>query len=353
MKELNLNLDFLNKVSDKDKAFFARQIATMLDSGLSLDKALRIFVNQTRQKKLKEVLKQVLVDIESGASLSDALKKHQDVFDHIFINIVISGEAIGKLADVLKRLAASLEQQNNFMDKIKGAMYYPVFIILVMIVIVVIMITQVIPPLKDIFGEFGANLPWTTQMLLGISDFVVGYWWVVVLVLVAIAVFIYYYLATLTGQYYLAKLYINTPGGIGKDVYMARFCQTMSMLLHAGTPIIKTLEITSQVMNNLIYKDILQNASRQMERGIPLSTPLDKEQDFSALVPQMIRVGEETGKLDQVLENLSTYFEEQANTKLKNVSSLIEPVIIVIIGIGVTFIVFSVIMPIYQLVQIQ
>mgnify|MGYP000859457629 CR=1 FL=1 len=353
MKDINIDLPFLNKISSKDKAFLARQLATMLDSGLSLDKSLSVFVNQTRNTKFKQILEGVLSDVEGGLSFSDALKKHPEVFDDVYINIIMSGEAVGKLADVMRRLADTMEKQNVFMSQIKSALYYPGFVLGVMIVIVGVMITQVIPPLKDIFSEFDTELPWTTHYLLVFSDFLVKYWYIVLLVILLLGVVLYFYFATKEGKYWIARFMINLPSDLSKDVYMDRFAQTLSMLLKAGTPVIKSLSITSQVMNNIIYADAINAAASQMERGVPLSVPLEKDKNFNPLVPQMIKVGEETGKIDQVLENLSKYFEEQANTKLKNINSLIEPVLIVIIGLGVSFIVFAIIMPIYQLVQLQ
>lgn len=349
----DIKLPFLNRVTTKDKAFLARQLATMLDSGLSIDKALSVFINQTRNVRLKKVLKLVLADVEGGLSFSDAMKKHREVFDQVYISIVVSGEAVGKLADVLRKLAITLEKQDQFVAKIKSAFYYPGFVLVVLVIIVYIMITQVIPPLQEIFKEFGGELPWTTKNLMAISSFMAQYWWAFILAVVLLIVIGYFYLKTDNGKYSLAKAQIKLPLDIGRDVYMTRFAQTLSMLLSSGTPIIKALDITAEVMNNVIYEQIIKNSASQMERGIPLSIPLEKQVEFNPLVPQMIRVGEETGKIDQVLDNLNKYFENEANTKLKNINSLIEPALIVIIGLGVAFIVFSIIMPIYQLVQIQ
>ncbi len=349
----DIELPFLSRVSVKDKAFLARQLATMLDSGLSIDKALSVFINQTKNTKLKKVLTLILGDVEGGLSFSDAMKKHQDIFDQVYISIVVSGEAVGKLAEVLRKLAINLEKQDKFAGMIKSALYYPGFVLIVLVIIVYIMITQVIPPLKEIFDEYGSQLPWTTRNLMAISGFMAEYWWLFIIGMILLVVVVYFYLKTDGGKYTLAKIEIKMPLDIGKDVYMTRFAQTLSMLLVSGTPIIKALDITAEVMNNIIYEAIIKNAASQMERGIPLSIPLEKQVEFSPLVPQMIRVGEETGKLDQVLNNLSKYFEDEANTKLKNINSLIEPALIVVIGLGVAFIVFAIIMPIYQLVQIQ
>lgn len=353
MKNIEINLSFLNKVSTKEKAFFARQLATMLESGLSMDKALKVLANQTKNPKFKKSIEGVLASVEAGEPLSSAFKKDPEVFDPIFVNIVLSGEAVGKLSETLKKLADNIERQESFISKIKGALYYPLFILIVMLVIVWIMLVYVIPPLKEIFADFGSDLPWTTRMLLSISDFVTTYWWIVLLIIIFIGISVYYYLQTKNGKYAFAKYEIKAPTGIGKLIYMQRFCTTLSMLLHSGTPIIKTLNITAEVMNNVIYRDSLNKVAEQMKRGVPLSTMIEKDSNFDQFISQMIRVGEETGKVDQTLENLAQYYGEQVDKILKNINSLIEPVLIVVIAIGVAFIVFSIIMPIYQLVQIQ
>jgi len=349
----DIDISFLNRVTVKDKAFLARQLATMLDSGLSIDKALSVFINQTKNTRLKKALTLILADIEGGLSFSDAMKKHRDVFDQVYISIVVSGEAVGKLAEVLRKLAITLEKQDQFAAKVKSAFYYPGFVLVVLVIIVYIMITQVIPPLKEIFDEFGSELPWTTRNLMALSGFMVVYWWAFLMAVILLVIVGYFYFKTDGGKYILAKVQIKLPLDIGKDVYMTRFAQTLAMLLSSGTPIIKALDITAEVMNNVIYEQIIKNAASQMERGIPLSVPLEKQAEFNSLVPQMIRVGEETGKIDQVLNNLNKYFENEANTKLNNINSLIEPALIVTIGLGVAFIVFAIIMPIYQLVQLQ
>lgn len=351
MKEIQI--PFLNRITLKDRAFLARQLATMLESGFAIDKALQIFIEQTKNKRFKVVLGSILSDVEAGSSLSEAMKKHMDVFDPVFISIIVSGEAVGKLAEVLKELATNLETQNTFTSQVKSALYYPMFVLVVMGIIVFIMITRVIPPLRDIFDEFNTTLPWTTRTLLGLSTFVTNYWWAILMFFILVGIVIYFYLRTTSGKYLYARIQIKLPYDIGRNVYMTRFAQTLSMLLHSGTPIIKSLNITADVMNNVIYKDSLNFAADQMERGIPLSVPLSKDSNFDPMVSQMIRVGEETGKMDQVLDKISIHFAEESNSKLKNINSLLEPMLIVIVGLGVAFIVFSIIMPIYQLVQLQ
>ena len=350
---LNLNLDFLEKATVKDKAFLSRQLATMLSSGLPLDRAVAVLASQTRKKVIKDTLNDINRELESGQKFSTAISRHPKVFDRVYVSIVVSGEAVGKLSEVLTHLADTLEQENNFNTKISSAIMYPVFILVVMLVIVFLMMTKVVPQLTEIFKESEAQLPWTTKLLIGASGFMVDYWWMVIIIVFGIIIGIYLFLKTETGGFMVNKIQVNLPGGIGKDIYMSRFARTMGMLLEAGTPIIDGVKITADVMNNRIYKRSLNNVASQLERGIPMSVPIEKDPYFPLVVPQMVMVGEQTGKLDEVLNKLAGYYEEQSSDKIKGISALFEPILIVIIGIGVAFIVFSILMPIYQIVQLQ
>lgn len=348
-----MTIPFFNKVGIADKAFFARQIATMLSSGITIDKALQIVISQTKNQYFKKVLENILTDLEGGSPFSAAISKHPEVFDKVFINIVVSGEAVGKLSEVLTKLADRLENDRNFIAAIRNAMAYPLLVLIVMISIVILMAIKVLPELESVFAEFQSQLPWTTRTLMGISHFLIAYWWLVLLVLISIIAFLYYWLKTAAGMRTFNRLEINFPGGLGQDVYMARFCRTLGMLIESGTPIIDALKITADVMNNQIYKDFLLVTSEKIERGLPLSEILQKSEDFPVIVPQMVLVGEKTGKVDEVLLRLADYYEDRSNAKVKNFASLAEPILIVIIGIGVGFVVFSIIMPIYNLAQIQ
>ena len=350
---LNTSIEIFSRASAKDKAFLSRQLATMLSSGLPIDRSVAILAAQTRKKILKDALTQINQDLSSGQSFSAAIRKHPKIFDKVYVSIVVSGEAVGKLADVLTHLADQLEKNSDFNSKITGAIMYPAFVFVVMIGIAFYMMTKVIPQISAIFSESNAKLPWATNFLISMSNFLVVYWWLVVIFLVAIVAGIIMFLYTDAGKLLLNRIQINLPGGVGKDVYMARFANTLGMLLQSGTPIIDAVKITGDVMNNVIYKKSLENIALQLERGIPMSVPLEKDENFPLVIPQMVLVGEQTGRLDQVLDNLAKYYQTQSEDKIKGISTLFEPVLIVIIGLGVGFIVFAIIMPIYQVVQLQ
>lgn len=348
-----MTISFLQRVSLKEKAFLARQLATMLASGLTLDKSLTILLAQTKNFTLNKTLEAVIKDIEAGSPFSVAIAKYPKVFDRVFVNVVISGEAVGRLSDVLNRLAGQLEKQNSFLSKIRGAMLYPIFIVLAMIAVAILMMVKVVPELKGIFEEAGAELPWATKILIAISDSLAGFWWLYILILIGLIITIHFYLKTDQAKYLISKLEINAPGGIGKDIYMARFTRTLGMLISSGTPIIEALNITAEVINNKIYEERIKQAASQVEKGVPLSVPIEKSRIFPVIVPQMISVGEQTGKLDETLQKLADYYEEESDDKIKGLSSLFEPLVIVIIGLGVAFLVFSILLPIYQIAQIQ
>ncbi|OGD65655.1 hypothetical protein A3F08_02410 [Candidatus Berkelbacteria bacterium RIFCSPHIGHO2_12_FULL_36_9] len=350
---MNLNFDLFDRVTVKDRAFLSRQLATMLSSGLSIDRAIILIAAQSKKNIIKTTLEEIDKDLQAGQSFSSAISRHPKVFDKVYVNVVVSGEAVGKLAEVLTHLSDQLESEDKFRGKIQGAMVYPIFIVLVMIAIMTLMMIKVIPEIAKIFKEAGAELPWTTKILIFVSQGIIDYWWIVIIAIIGIFIGLKIFLATDYGKLLINMIQINLPWGLGKDVYMARFNRTLGMLTSSGTPIIDAVKITADVMNNKIYKTSLENIASQLERGIPMSVPLEKDPHFPLVVPQMVMVGEQTGRIDQVLNNLANYYENQTDDKIKNLTALFEPALIVLIGIGVGFVVFSVLMPIYQVVQLQ
>ncbi len=344
----------IQRVSTKEKVFFTRQLSVMISAGVSIDNAINLIAQQSKNQSFKKILSQVYRDIEAGETLSEALSKYPNVFDKVYLAIVSSGEASGKLDRILSHLSDRMESMEAFKGKIKAALAYPIFIILTMIIIMVIMMVKVIPSLKQVFEESEIDLPWTTQLIISVSDFMAAYWWLVLIIVAVVAAGLYLICAkTKSGRYAWDSLKLKIP--ILKEVtttmYMARFARIFSMLISAGIPIIETLKITARSVNNRVYVKILKNVISQVERGVPISVPLEKEPAFPAIVPQMIMVGEQTGKLEQLLEKLADYYDNETDTKIKTLSNLIEPVIIVIIGIGVGFLVYSILFPIYNLAQ--
>lgn len=349
-----MRISFLSsRVSVRERAFLARQLATMLSAGVHLTQGISMIAEQVRNKHLQAVLYEVVSDVNKGLSFSTAIAKHPDAFDLIFVSVVKSGEASGKLDEVLQELAAQLEEQDQFLSNIRGALIYPIFILIVMIGVAILMSVRVIPQLKQVFLESGAQLPWQTQMLVFISDTMIKFWYIYVIVFLGLVAFVRWYLTTDQGKLLYNLIQIKNPTGIGPAVFMSRFAGTLSMLTRAGVPIIQSVNITAEVMDNEIYRQSLREVVNELERGIPLSTPILKNAYFPPIVGQMISVGEQTGQIDSVLEKLAKFYRDEATRRVHDLSRLFEPALIVLIGLGVAFIVFSILLPIYNLAQLQ
>ncbi len=344
-----------SRVSNKEKVFFARQLAVMISSGLAIDNAINLVRLQTRNVAFKRVLEQVYADVQAGEKLSASLSKFPKVFDNVFIAVVSSGEASGKLDRVLSHLADRMEEMQSFKSKVRSALAYPIFIVVMMLLVIAIMMVKVIPVLKSVFEDSGAQLPWTTRVIVGISDFMVAWWWLVLAVLAFLVLGAWFYFTqTRGGRFTWDVIKLKTPiiSYVAYDLYMARFTRTLGMLIASGIPIIETIKITARAMSSRVYVRILKNVIAQVERGIPMSVPLEKEKEFPILVPQMIMVGEQTGKLELLMEKLADYYEGEVDTKIKTISNLVEPVTIVIVGFGVGFLIYSILYPIYSLVNV-
>lgn len=352
--KINWNVSIYNHVSLKEKVFLARQMATMLGAGLAIDHCFKVMTSATANQYLKSVYNQIITDLEAGTSLSTAMSRWRKVFDPVFIAIIRSGESSGQLDKVLLQLADRLEMTEDFTSKIRSALFYPAFIIVTMIGIIVAMMIYVIPQLKSVFAESNVQLPWTTRTIIAISDFTVSYWWVELIVLILLIIAGFLFFRSNTGGSVWDRVKVRTPlvQKLYIDIYMARFCRTMSMLIAAGLPIMETLAITAQVIQNRIYTNSLKLIASQVERGIPMSVPMRQDQNFPSIVSEMMAVGEQTGKVETVLTKLADFYESETNSIIKGMAGLVEPVIILIIGLGVGFLVYAIIYPIYSIAQI-
>jgi type IV pilus assembly protein PilC len=344
-------IPFFNKVSFKEKSFFARQLSTMIEAGLTLSQALRLLIRQTKKGKFRSVLEAILNDLQDGFSFSTALAKFPDIFDGIFINVVRSGEATGKLEIVLTQLANNMEKDVKVRGKIKGALVYPSFIIMVMIGVAIIMITQVIPQLKDVFTSSGKQLPLSTQFLLKLSDFFVTKWYVVVVLIPIAIIALRAFLRSQIGIELVSKWSLKTPfvGKIIEQSSMARFGRLLGILLSSGVPLLEALRLINDSFPNRLYKRAVTDVAAQVERGVPMSVPINENPIFPIMVGQMVSVGEQTGKMDEVMSRLAGYYEEEVDTKVGAISTLIEPMVIILLGIGVAFLVTSILLPIYEI----
>ena len=344
-------IPFLGRVSHNDRALFARQLATMIEAGLTLSQAMRLLIRQAKKGKFRTVMEAILNDVQDGFSFSTALSKFPDVFDNIFINVVRSGEATGKLEIVLNQLALTMEKDVKVRGKIKGAMMYPIFIIVAMIGVAILMLVKVIPQLTDVFASSGQQLPVTTRSLLWLSDFFSHQILFIILIVVLLVIGIRYFLRTPTGIVFFSKLILKLPifGSITSQTSIARFARLLGMLLSSGVPLLEALKLVNDSFTNVEYQQAFSNVAAQVERGIPMSVPINESPLFPPMVGQMVSVGEQTGKMDEVMTRMAEYYESEVDAKVGGISTLIEPMVIVLLGIGVAWLVVGILLPIYQI----
>lgn len=350
--QISMNSIF-SRVSAGDKALFARELATMVSSGYNLSDALKVIASQTDNSNFKQVIEEISADVESGFSLSTALAKHRDIFNRVFVAVVRSGEASGKLSSVLEDMASELERDYDFNSRLRNAMLYPIFIVCAMIVVGALMMIKVIPQLKNIFLGAKVPLPWMTRALIAVSTFLAGYWWLVLLLIIIIIFLVRVYLKSPVGNYSWSKLIMRLPvfGKLIKNAEMTRMTLTFGILSRTGIPLLEAINITAETMENEVYRRALKDAASEVERGVPFSAPLIKNKHIPPIVGQLVLVGEQTGKLDEVFAKLSEHYIGETDRMLKVVTSLIEPATIVVLGIIVGIMVFAVIIPIYNLAQ--
>ncbi len=347
LQDINALLD---RVKTADVVNFTRQLSTMITAGLTLTESFRILAQQSRPA-MGKIITTLQRDVEGGSSFADALEKQKKVFSKVYIALVRSGEAAGVLDQVLKRLADNLEKQAEFASKTKGALIYPIIVVIAMIGVASIMMIFVIPKLTAMYADFGAQLPLVTRILVVASNFMASYWYVVFgTMAVALAVF-RTWKKTEIGERTMDKFVLKIPvfGTLRVKVMMAEFTRTISLLLGAGVSLLQTLRIVSDSLENVLFRDALKGAAEDVEKGMGFSEALSKYELFPALVGQMVAVGEETGKLDEVLMKVSGYYENESEQAIKNLSTALEPMIMVVLGVGVGFLIIAIITPIYNL----
>ena len=348
--EAKLNL-LLNKPKGKDLAVFSRQFAVMISANVLIVESLVILIEQTSNFKLKQAVSEVAFEVTAGSLLSDSLGKHPRIFDNFFINMVKSGEASGKLDEVLEYLADQTERSYDTASKVKGAMIYPVFVLIAMVVVGIVLMVKILPSLTGMLQESGMDLPVTTKIIIATSDFLVNYLWLVIVLVIGLVFLVRLYLKTDKGRRNWDSLTLRIPifGKLVNYVVLTRFTRSLSTLLKGGVTITKSLEVVSGVVSNKVYEDILLRTLQSIKDGNPLSTVMNTESIVPKMVPQMISVGERTGKIDVVLDSITGFYTRESEKMLANLSSLMEPLIMVIMGIGVGIMVAAVIMPMYSM----
>ncbi len=342
---------FFNRVPKKDVVLFARQLAVMISATVPIVQALRILVKQTSNITFKIIISEIADEVDGGAKLSASLGRYPQAFADFFIYMVRSGETTGKLDETLNYLADQQEKDYDLESKIKGAMIYPAFIMGAMLIIGVLMMIFVIPKLTDALIAGGAELPFATKALIAISGFLTGYWWLIIALLgIGVALF-RFYVRTPQGhrQYDMLKFHLPIFGTIFQKIYLVRFARSFSTLISSGIPVTRSLEIVADVIGNVIYKDLTLQTIQQVEAGNSIATVFVQSRNVPPMLPQMMIVGEQTGKLDLILDKLASFYAKELENLVANLVSIIEPLILVVMGAGVTVIVMAVLLPMYNL----
>lgn len=344
---------YRDRIKTKDKVLFSRQLSTLISAGLPLIQSLRSVARQTTNKRFQNVINQVISDIEGGSSLAAAFARHPSVFNRVYISLIAAGETSGTLDKALERLAFQQEKDAEIISKVRGAMVYPVIVLLVMFAVMGFMIVKVLPQVEVLYdGLPGDNtLPLVTQILLAISHFMIGYWWVILIVLGMLIFFGSRWAQTLGGKRYVdaLKMHAWPIGPLFMKMYMARFARTGTTLVATGVPLIQMLEITGDAIDNVHIEESLQAAIEKVKGGKALSEAIKGDPNFLELVPDMLSIGEQSGAIEKMLEKTADYYEKEVDNQIKTISTIIEPVLMVVLGVFAFIIVAAVLLPIYGL----
>jgi type IV pilus assembly protein PilC len=342
---------FLNPVSVKDLVVFSRQFSVMISANLALVQSLRIAAEQTTNVSLKMNISEIAYEVDSGSSLSSALAKRSNIFTPFYTNVVRSGETSGRLDEVLNYLADEMEKDYDMTSKIRGAMIYPAFVFTGLIAVGILMMVVVVPQLTTILNDSGGTLPLATRIVVAISNFLISYWWILLIFVIGLAVAIRVALSSESGKKMLDLIKLRLPvfGKLFQLIYIVRFTRSMSTLIVGGVTISKSLEVVASVVGNRVYRDLILKSLKNVEEGGSLAKVLLQSDDVPKMVPQMITVGEKTGKLDLVLNKITEFYSREIQNILINLVALLEPSIMVVMGVAVGVMVAAVIMPMYNL----
>lgn len=350
----NSGPSFFRRVKTRDRVLFSRQMATLINAGLPLVQSLRSVASQTTNKPLKVVINEVITDVEAGMAFNQALSKHPTIFNRVYISLVAASEASGTLDQGLERLADQQEKDADIIAKVRGAMIYPLIVLAVMLGVVGFMIVKVLPQVQSIYsGLQGVQLPLVTRVLLAISNFSTKYWWIVLILIILAAVFGSRWARTFGGRTIIDKVKMKAwpVGPLFMKMYMARFARTGTTLVASGVPLIQVLEITGDAVDNVHISKSIHGAIEKVKGGKALSEALTGDPNFLILVPNMLRIGEQSGSMESMLAKVADYYEKEVDNQIKSISTIIEPVMMVLMGVMALTIVAAILLPIYGLVN--
>lgn len=342
---------FGKSVPAKEKVLFSRQLATLIGAKVSIMQSLRILEDQVSNPHLKSVIQETISSIEGGNSFSLSLTRHPEVFSNVYVQVVHTGELSGSMDQSLNYLADQIEKDYDLTSKVKSAMTYPLFILSALIVVGSLMFLFILPNLTVILEQQGGKLPFITVVLIAFTKFFKIYWWTFIIGGFAIFAALKYYVSTPPGRRVFDRLKIVSPilGPIFEKIYVARFSRNLSTLVLAGIPIIKALQVVSELVNNVIYRDIIMEAADRLAAGKSIAESLAGHKEIPVIVTQMIQVGEQSATLTDILQKLASYYEKEVDTKIGTLTTLMEPIIMLVLGLAVGILVAGILMPIYNL----
>lgn len=357
IQEVDENGSFLSRITGritaKDKIVFTRQLATLIGAGLPLSQSLRTVVEQTDNKRLRGVAEDIVASVEGGKSLFESFSKHPEVFDKVFLALIAAGEVSGTLDESLQRIAAQQEKDAATMSKIRGALTYPIIVLFVIFGVMAFMLFTVVPQVEKLYIDLKKELPFLTQAMVSTADFMGQFWWLVIIILGVGLYFFLQYLKSESGIRFKDTFKLNVPlfGKMFRKLYMARFCRTGQTLLATGVAMLDMLQITGESVNNTVIGEKIDRAAEKVKGGKALSASLQPEEYILPLVPQMIKIGEQSGQIDEMMGKTAKVYEDELDEEIKAISTAIEPILMVILAIVAGGMVGAILLPIYSLVN--
>src|SRR6185436_9645788 len=344
-------IKIFDNVPLKDVVMFSRQLATLINAKVPIVQALRILETHVSSNKLKDILSSIAQHVESGESLSGAMSAHPAVFSELYINLLRAGELAGTMDESLNYLAAQMEKDYDLRSKVIGALTYPAFIVGALFIVGFLMFLYVLPPLVSVLQESNVELPFTTKILIGTTHFLQSFWWLVIILLIGLVGALMFYSKTAGGRFIIDTIKIRVPlfGPIFQKIYMARYARNLATLIAGGIPIVKALDSVADIVNNMVYKEIILDASTQVRNGKSIASALTSRPEFPPIVAQMTQIGESTGRLQEILEKLAGFYEKEVDNVLKTLTTLLEPIIMLLLGLAVAVMVAGILLPIYNL----
>ncbi len=351
-KVASIDIDFiLSRIKPKDIVIFSRQFSVMTSANVTVAQALKILIDQTENPKLKMVISEIAYEVDGGSRLSDALAKRPKVFSNFYISVVRSGETSGRLDEILNYLADEMEKDYDMMSKIKGAMIYPAFVLTGLSGVGAVMMIFVVPKLTNMLEENGTELPMPTKILMAVSGFLVHSWWLLLIIIFGLFFSIRFYINTKNGRrvFDTIKLHLPIFGRLFQRISLVRFTRSLNTLIVGGVSITEGLKITAEVVDNEIYRDLILKTVKEVEDGNSISSMFINSKDVPKMVSQMMSIGEKTGKLDIVLDRISRFYTREVENIIANLMTLMEPIIMVIMGVAVGVMVAAIILPMYNM----